>query len=122
MRRPDRAPRVMAWLADKPESQLYIAAITLGELERGIVRQESRNPVFAADLRFWLTETTTLFSDRILPFDSVAARIWGRLTAERGNTSADMLIAATAIARDAVLATGNVAHFQPTGVRIENPF
>ena len=50
------------------------------------------------------------------------ALIWGRLSAEVGHDGADLMIAATALSRDAVVVTGNVADFLPTGVRLENPF
>ena len=122
VRRPDRAPQVEAWLRRAPEQDLFLSVITLGEIERGIWQQQSRNPAFAADLRGWLDRTLTLFGDRILPFGADEARIWGRLTVEIGHAGADLMIAATALARGAVVVTGNVEDFRPTGVRVENPF
>ncbi|KFI32357.1 pilus assembly protein CpaF [Haematobacter missouriensis] len=122
VRRPDRAPQVARWLAARPEEELFLSVITLGEIERGIRRQEARNPAFAADLRDWVERTVLLFSDRILPFGAEDALIWGRLSAEIGHDGADLMIAATALARDAVVVTGNVADFLPTGVRLDNPF
>ena len=44
LRRPDRAPNVRAWLANQNESDLYLSVITLGEIERGIAQQRSRDP------------------------------------------------------------------------------
>ena len=122
VRRPDRAPQVARWLAARPEEELFLSVITLGEIERGIRRQEARNPDFAADLRDWVERTVMLFSDRILPFGPDDALIWGRLSAEVGHDGADLMIAATALSRDAVVVTGNVADFLPTDVRRENPF
>ncbi len=122
VRRPDRAPQVEAWLRRAPEQDLFLSVITLGEIERGIWQQQSRNPAFAADLRSWLDRTLTLFADRVLPFGADEARIWGRLTVEIGHAGADLMIAATALARGAVVVTGNVEDFRPTGVRVENPF
>ena len=49
-RRPERAPRVAAWLKDRPDEALYLSAVTIGEIARGIRLQERRNPDFAADL------------------------------------------------------------------------
>ena len=66
--------------------------------------------------------SVTLFADRILPFGSAEARIWGRLSAEIGNTSADLMIAATGLAVGATVVTGNIRHFQPTGVSTVDPF
>ena len=122
VRRPDRAPQVAAWLSGKSEQDLFLSVITIGEIERGIRQQETRDPAFAHDLRIWLDRTILLFSDRLLPFDAEDARIWGRLSAEIGHTGADLMIAASALRHMATVVTGNVSDFAPTGVRIENPF
>lgn len=122
VRRPDRAPQVAAWLRDRPEGELYLSVITIGEIERGIRAQERANPVFAADLRAWVDRTIRVYADRILPFGAEDARIWGRLSQDIGHIGADLMIAATALARDAVVVTGNVDDFRPTGVRLTNPF
>ena len=122
VRRPDRAPRVAAWLQGRAESELFLSVITLGEIERGIRAQERQNPAFAADLRAWVDRTVRLFSDRLLPFGAEEARIWGRLTQEIGHGGADLMIAATALVRGATVVTGNVDDFRPTGVAVENPF
>jgi predicted nucleic acid-binding protein len=122
VRRPDRAPKVAAWLQGKPEQDLYLSAITIGEIERGIRQQDSRDPVFAHDLQLWLDRTLLLFADRILPFQAEDARIWGRLSAQIGHDGADLMIAATALRHRAIVVTGNVSDFTPTGVAVENPF
>lgn len=122
LRRPERSPAVTAWLARQRDEDLFLSVITLGEIERGITRQDDINPPFARDLRAWITRTVTLFADRLLPFGAEDALIWGRLSARIGHSGADLLIAATALARDATVVTGNVADFRPTGCRIEDPF
>lgn len=122
IRRPDRAPKVAAWLQGKPEAELFLSVITLGEIERGIRAQERLNPDFAADLQAWVDRTVRLFFDRLLPFGPEEARIWGRLSQDIGHGGADLMIAATALARGATVVTGNVEDFRPTGVAIENPF
>lgn len=122
LRRPERAPEVAAWLARQNDSELFLSVITLGEIERGIARQDQLDPVFARDLRDWLGRTVQLFGDRLLPFDADGARIWGRLSAQIGHGGADLQIAATALHHDAVVVTRNVSDFEPTGCRIENPF
>ncbi|MEY4983087.1 MAG: hypothetical protein RIR62_1353 [Pseudomonadota bacterium] len=122
LRRPDRAPQVAAWLRGKAESDLYLSVVTLGEVERVIAEQDRIDTAFARDLRAWLDRTVLLFSDRLLPFGADEARIWGRLSAKIGHSGADLMIAATALHHGAVVVTGNVDDFAPTGVRVENPF
>lgn len=122
VRRPDRAPQVAAWLRGKPESELYLSVITLGEIERGIAQQHSRNPGFAADLRQWLDRTLLIFTDRLLEFGAEDARIWGRLSHQIGHSGADLMIAATALRHGATVVTGNIADFKASGVALENPF
>ncbi len=122
VRRPDRAPQVAAWLAGKPEAALFLSVVTLGEIERGIAREEGRNPAFAADLRVWADRTVRVFADRLLPFGAAEARLWGRLAQRLGHGGADLMIAATALVRGATVVTGNVADFRPTGVEVESPF
>lgn len=122
VRRADRTPSLAAWLRAQPEEALFLSTVTLGEIERGIARQEGRDPGFAADLRGWLDRTTRLFADRILPFGAEEARIWGRLSAGIGHGGADLMIAATALARGATVVTGNISDFEPTGVALLDPF
>jgi predicted nucleic acid-binding protein len=122
VRRPDRAPKVAAWLQGKAEQDLFLSVITLGEIERGIRQQEKRDPGFAGDLKIWLDRTVLLFSDRLLPFEAEDARIWGRLSAEIGHNGADLMIAASALRHAATVVTGNTQDFAPTGVGLEDPF
>ncbi|EPX75584.1 type II toxin-antitoxin system VapC family toxin [Salipiger mucosus] len=122
VRRADRAPQVAAWLAQQAEAELYLSVVTVGEIERGIRLQEPRNAEFARDLRLWMERTTTVFADRLLPFTSEDARIWGELSARIGHAGADLMIAAQGLARDATVVTGNGSDFRPTGVRLLDPF
>lgn len=121
-RRPERAVAVAAWIKSKPEEDLYLSVVTLGEIERGIALQAGRQPEFAAELRAWIDRTVRLFADRLLPFGPEEARIWGRLSAKLGHHGADLQIAATALAQGAVVVTRNVSDFEPAGVAVENPF
>lgn len=122
LRRPERHAELSTWLRAQNESELYLSVITLGEIARGIRQQERINPDFAADLIAWLARTEMLFKDRILPFAAEDAVIWGRLSAEIGHTGADLMIAASALVRQATVVTRNVSDFDPTGVPVLNPF
>ena len=120
--RPERAVAVAAWLRSKPEEDLYLSVVTLGEIECGIALQARKQPEFATELGAWIDRTVRLFADRLLPFGPEEARLWGRLSAKLGHDGADLQIAATALAQGAVVVTGNVSDFKPTGVAVENPF
>lgn len=121
-RRPDRSAQLNAWLEAQIETDLFVSVISIGEIARGIRLQERRNPEFAKDLTTWLSRTTTQFDDRILPFSAEDAKLWGKLSADIGHNGADLMIAATALAHQATVVTGNVSDFAPTGVELINPF
>lgn len=121
-RRPERSQKLATWLYAQPEETLFLSVITIGEIARGIAQQERTNPDFAADLRIWLDRTETLFQDRILPFTSQDARVWGQLSARIGHPGADLMIAATALSHGATVVTRNTSDFTPTGAQTLNPF
>ena len=122
LRRPERRPQVAAWLRRQREDSLFLSAVTLGEIERGINLQRPAAPDFAEALEAWIDQTALQFAERILPFGSAEARVWGRLSARLGHGGADLLIAATALVAGAAVATENVRHFVPASVRVVNPF
>lgn len=111
-----------AWFNSKPEDQLFLSAITLGEIECGIARQQHRILSFANDLRAWIDQTLLQFADRLLPFGPEEARIWGQLSARTGHNGADLHIAATALAKSAIVVTRSFSDFEPAGVGTEDPF
>ena len=121
-RQTKQVPQVSAWLRGKPETSLFMSAITSGEVERGIGQQRRRNPAFARDLQLWLDRTVLVFGDRILEFGAEDARILGHLSAEIGHAGADLMIAATVLRYGATVVTRNVDDFTRTGVTLENPF
>ena len=121
LRRPERHPAAIAWLEDQNPSGLYLSVVTLGELERGIAQQMTRDPDFARDLAQWLDRLLAWYGDRILPIDAATARRWGQLSANLGHDSADLLIAATALEHGLTVVTRNVRHFDPTGVLAFDP-
>jgi predicted nucleic acid-binding protein len=122
LRKRDRDHGVVEWLRGKPADTIFLSAVTIGEVERGIARQRGKDPAFAEALSSWLDHTIRSYGERILPVDTVVARRWGHLSARIGNDGADLLIAATALEHDLTVITRNVRHFEPTGVAVIDPF
>lgn len=121
-RRPERHPQIVHWLASQEEHRLFVSVITLGEIQDGVHRQLRRNPPYGRELAAWLDEVITGFDTRILSFEVPEARQWGRFTADLGYDNADLQIAATALVHGLTVVTRNVRHFEPTGVRVLNPY
>ncbi len=117
-----RLPKPTAWLASVDPASISLSVITLGEIERGIVKQRKTDPDRAARLDVWLRELRRDNADRILAITEEVALAWGRITAGRTRGSADTLIAATALVHDLILVTRNVADFEGVGVTVVNPW
>lgn len=122
LRKRDRNPNVVRWLTGVPADDIFLSAVTIGEIERGIVLQRAKDAAFAEALESWLDRTIQLYGDRILAVDTGIARRWGALSARIGNDGADLLIAATALEHGLTIVTRNTRHFEPTGVAVVDPF
>jgi len=109
-----------ASLDDEP---LYISAITIGELRRGVEKLRHRGDMEQANrLERWLLRIIEEYGDAILSFDEEVAQIWGRLRVPHPENPLDKQIAATALIHDLTVVTRNVANFNSTGVRVSDPF
>ena len=112
----------MAWLKTLRDEDVYLSVISIGEIERGIAKARLTHEPFAVDLNAWSESLTRLYGNRVLPITSPIARRWGALSQSLGHEGADLLIAATALTHGLKVATRNTKHFQPTGVKVFNPF
>lgn len=116
-------PGVAAWFASVVVTDLFIGALTIGEIRKGITLVTSRGDhTQAANLDIWLRGILTVFADRILSIDAAVADTWGRMFAIRNVPAVDGLLAATAIAHNLTLVTRNVSHVQELGADLLNPF
>ena len=121
LRRQERNPEVARWMSAQRAADLYLSVVTVGEIERGVSRQEHSNPEFARTLGIWLDNVIALYGEHILGVNLAVARRWGQLSADIGNDSADLLVAATALEHGLAVVTRNVRHFRPTGVGVIDP-
>ena len=122
LRKGEGTSNLTGWMSAQRMPDLYISVVSIGEIERGITRQERRNPAFALTLASWLDDMLAVYGDRILPVDLAVARRWGILSGALGHQSEDLMIAATALEHGLTVVTRNVRHFEPTGVPVLNPF
>ena len=121
LRRPRPHGAVVAWFSSVRDSDLYIAAITIGEIQAGIERTREQNAEKAAELDVWLGKVLQTFA--ILPMDAEMFRLWAKLVHRKsGELYEDAMIAATAIRNDLAVVTRNVRDFAFPGVKTLNPF
>ena len=116
-------PAVADWVARQNASGIYLSALTLMELEIGILRIERRDAPQGILLRRWMDEhVLPEFRDRILPIDAAVAVRCARLHVPDPRAERDALIAATALVHGMTVVTRNVADFTATGVTLLNPW
>lgn len=109
--------------AKRDDIPLYVSVVTIGELRQGVERIRHRGDLAQAlQLERWLDAVRADYGGNILPFEDDAADIWGRLRVPHAENPLDKQIAAMALLYDLTVVTRNVAHFEPTGVRILDPF
>jgi predicted nucleic acid-binding protein len=114
---------VVAWASSVPAGQLYLSAITVLELEMGVLRIERRNRAQGAMMRAWLDgQVMPAFSGRVLPVDAAVARCCARLHVPNRLAERDALIAATALVHGMTVVTRNVGDFAAASVALIDPW
>lgn len=104
-------------------TRLYLSAITIGELRRGVDLILHRgDSIQGKRLENWLIAILQQYQSNILGIDSDIALVWGKLRVPDAQHALDKLIAATALIYDLTVVTRNVKDFELTGVRLLNPF
>ena len=115
--------RVAAWVSGRDAASFYISAVTLMELEIGILRIEWRDAGQGERLRTWMDRHVLPESvERTLPVDSPVALKCARLHVPDPRVERDALIAATAIVHGMTVVTRNVADFETTGAEVVDPW
>ena len=123
LRRGDRAdPGVRQWFEAHAADQLWLSALVVGELRRGVELLRRRDAKAGDVLGAWLDGVTTEFGDRVLPITMEVCERWGVLNVPDPLPVVDGLMAATALEHDLVLVTRNTRDVERTGVQVDNPF
>jgi hypothetical protein len=123
--KPVPSETLLAWMAEQPDEDLYIASLTVAEIRRGILEKPAGKR--RSELDSWFSGPEgpqALFAGRVLSFDERAGLVWARLMADgkakgRPRSALDMIIAAVAEANDCVVVTDNEEDF--TAIETLNP-
>lgn len=114
---------VVAWASKLATGTLYISAVTVLELELGILSLERRDLPQAAILRVWMqSHVLPAFVGRVLPVDTAVALQCAQLHVPNRRAERDAMIAATAMVHGMSVVTRNVTDFEGTGAMLVNPW
>jgi len=123
MRSGRAAPQVVAWLKATDPSTTFVSAMTLFELELGVVRIERRDSAQGTSLRRWLDQIVRPgFAGRVLAMDGAVAVACAGLHVPDPVSERDGWIAATALVHGLTVVTRNVRDFEGTGVGVVDPW
>jgi toxin FitB len=112
---------VLAWLQTVDDSDLHLAAVTLGEIQAGVEITRGQDPAKAAQIESWADQIAATWN--ILPMDAATFRLWAKLMHRRSDTLLeDAMIAATARVHGLQVVTRNAKDFKDFGVEILNPY
>ncbi|MDR3390547.1 MAG: type II toxin-antitoxin system VapC family toxin [Sulfuriferula sp.] len=112
------ATKVIAWLDEQDEASLFISVITLGEIEKGILKLRKADPRRSQKLTAWLGKVEQRFAGRILPLDAATLHVWAQIAAHtelagQPTPVMDSLLMATAQCHGLTVVTHNVQDFAP---------
>lgn len=121
LRKPRPHGAVLAWIDQLQADQIYLSAVTIGELQTGVELTRRQDPAKAAEIELWVDQLAE--SLQVLPMDAPCFREWARLM--QGKTERlieDVMIAATARIHRLTIATRNGRDFRQMDVQVTDPF
>lgn len=118
-RRPHGA--VLAWMEDVGDTDIHLAAVTIGELQAGIEVTREQDAGKASEMEIWLERVTQTYN--VIPVETRIFRCWAQLMHRQpGHLAEDAMIAATAELNNLTVVTRNVRDFERFKVKVFNPF
>ena len=114
--------RVLAWFQAMAPETMFTSVIVLGEVRRGIELIARRDKPQADVFERWYAQMRQRLGTRVLDIDERTMLIWSRIFVPDLMPTYDGLIAATALAHDLTVATGNTTDYQRAGLRVFNPW
>lgn len=121
LRKPRPHGGVVAWISAQAPESLYLSAMTIAELQRGVELTREQDGEKAARIEAWVEELTV--TGQVLAMDAAVCREWARRMHRRSDALVeDAFIAATASVHRLVVVTRNVRDFRTLGVDTLNPF
>lgn len=121
LRKPKPHRGAMAWVSAQDGTSLYLSAMTIAEIQRGVEMTREQDSEKAHQIEAWLEQL--MFTGQVLAMDAVVCREWARLMHGRSDTLVeDAFIAATARVHRLVVVTRNVRDLKTLGVDTLNPF
>ena len=121
LRKPRPHGAVLAWIETVSDAELYLSAVTLGEIQAGIEITRAQNPAKAAEIEAWADQISAFYN--VLPLDAATFRLWAKLMHRQSDAvSEDAMIAACAIQHRLTVVTRNVRDFEAFQVTLINPF
>jgi hypothetical protein len=121
LRKPKPHGAVLAWIEDLRDDQIFLSAVTLGELQAGVELTRRQDPSKADQIEAWVDQVANSFE--VLPMDTACFREWARLMIGKPDRlTEDAMVAATARVHGLIVATRNQRDFAQLNVAVVNPF
>ena len=112
---------VVAWLEAVADEDIYLSAVTLGEIQAGIEITREQDAIKAAEIEAWADQVAATYN--VLPMDAATFRVWAKLMHRQSDTVyEDAMIAASAKVQHLTVVTRNVRDFERFNVPLFNPF